>query len=310
MEVLTLTPPPGRPLRPIVAVTANVHGDECTGIGAILRLAQQLETRLLRGTVHLYPSLNPGGLEQQERRVPEDEQDLNRCFPGDITGNPSERQAGLIWTELISRRPELLIDLHADAPQSIPYVILDRALSLHGLARRTLEARAADLADATGLTVIHEYPDGRYRQYRLDRSLTGAALNHLQIPALTIEAGPRLYLHEPSVQAMLDGVLGPLYALEMVAQRAAPHPTRVDGGPWRRDAGPRASTSGLLLPRITPGRFLHHGSLIAEIRGMSGAVLEEIRSNADGFVLSHAERAHVAAGVPICTYAMMDGDKP
>ncbi|MFN7147763.1 MAG: succinylglutamate desuccinylase/aspartoacylase family protein, partial [Myxococcota bacterium] len=175
---------------PVVVVTANVHGDECTGVGTVLRLLPLLDDALVHGAVHLYPTLNPEGLERRSRKVPEDDQDLNRLFPGDATGSPSERLAHAVWTDLCARNPDLVIDLHTDAPASIPYALLDRATGLRHAVRGPLEANARRIADASGLTVLHEYPEDRYSRYRLDRSLTGAVLNRLQVPAVTIEAGP------------------------------------------------------------------------------------------------------------------------
>lgn len=310
LTVLTLTAPPERrrpgTRQPVVIVTANVHGDECTGVGAVLRLASVLESSLLRGVVHLYPTVNPDGLERRARKVPEEDQDLNRLFPGDAEGSPAERLAHALWTDMGTRQPDLVVDLHADAPDAIPYTLLDRAVSLRPSLRHTLETSTRALAVATGLTVLNEYPDERYSRYRLDRSLTGAVLNRMHVPALTVEVGPRLYLRDDAVVAMVDAVLGMLAALEMIPVAPAPHPSRVEGGPWRRDSGPRASTTGILLARSRPGEVLRRGDVVAEVRALSGTLLEELAAEAPGFVVSHAERAHVVAGVPVCTYALRE----
>ena len=293
--------PPGR--APVVVLTANVHGDECTGVGAILRLIPLLEASLLRGTVHLYPSLNPEGLERRSRKVPEDDQDLNRLFPGDAAGSPAERVAWAAWSDLQARQPDLVIDLHSDAPGSLPYVLLDRAVRLRGAARTDVESLAASFAEASGLTVLQEYPDDRYERYRLDRSLTGALLNASRTPALTVECGPRLHLDEPSVSTMMGAVLGMLQVLGMVDNAPGRHPSRVDGA-WRRDSGPRASASGILFARTRPGQVLQRGEIVAEVRSMFGTSIEELPAEHPGFVVSPTERTHVVAGVPACTYAI------
>lgn len=292
------------PRAPVVAVTANIHGDECTGTGVVLRLSYALESLLLRGTVHLYPSLNPEGLERRVRRVPEDDQDLNRLFPGEADGSPSEQLAHAAWVELESREIDVLIDLHADSPGAIPYALLDRAVNLRGEARGQLESLCESYALSTGLTVLHEYPDDRYSRYRLDRSLTGAALNRLRVPAVTIEAGPRLVLEDIAVETALRAVLGILHALGMVSEPAPVHAARVKGGPWRRDSGPRANASGILIRRCQPGVVLKRGEPIAEVRALSGALLQELTAETEGFVVSFAERAHIVAGVPVCTWAL------
>lgn len=53
LTLVTIAAPPARRRAgkgPVVVVTANVHGDECTGIGAILRLLPVLEDALVWGT--------------------------------------------------------------------------------------------------------------------------------------------------------------------------------------------------------------------------------------------------------------------
>ena len=298
LPVITLAAPAAGPT---VVVTANIHGDECTGIGAILELLPLLEAGLRRGTVHLYPSLNPEGLERRSRKAPEDDQDLNRLFPGDPRGSPSERQAALIWADLSARRPALLIDLHTDAPDAIPYALVDRATALRGTDRSHLEAQCRRLADASGLTVLQEYPDAYYTRFRLDRSLTGATLNRLRTPAITLECGPRLYLESGATATMRAALLGVLHAVDLVAEAPPPHPSRISGA-WRRDAGPRASVAGILLPRSRPGLMLRRGEAVAELRSLTGEKQEELVADANGFVVSYAERSHVVAGVPVCTF--------
>ncbi|MFZ5481038.1 MAG: succinylglutamate desuccinylase/aspartoacylase family protein [Myxococcota bacterium] len=291
---------------PCAVVTANVHGDECVGVGAILRLAPALEARLTKGTVHLYPTLNPEGLERRSRKVPEDDQDLNRLFPGDGNGSPSERLAHAVWTDICARQPDVVIDLHTDAPASLPYALLDRATGLRPGPRAQVEGGARRIAEASGLTVLHEYPEDRYARYRLDRSLTGAVLNRLQVPAITVEAGPRLYLDPDAVDTVTEAVVGMLSALDMLSPAGATHPSRVEGGPWRRDSGPRASVSGVLIPRVRPGVLLERGEVVAEVRSLAGELLEELVAESPGFVVSHAERTHVVAGVPVCTWALKE----
>lgn len=307
LTVVTVTTPPERRSvsvrHPVVVVTANVHGDECTGVGAVLRLVEVLERSLQSGTVHLFPTVNPEGLERRARKVPDEDQDLNRLFPGDPLGNPAERLAHAVWTDVGARHPDLVIDLHSDAPDSIPYALLDRAISSRPASRGAIEASCRALAAASGLTVLHDYPDERYARYRLDRSLTGAVLNRLQVPAVTIESGPRLYLRDDAVTAAVDAVMGMLHAMGMVAAPSGAHPSRLDGGPWRRDSGPRASAPGVLVSRCRPGVLLRAGDVVAEVRSLSGTLVEELTAESTGFVVSHAERAHVVAGVPVCTWA-------
>ena len=188
---------------PTVVVTANVHGDEATGVAAVLHLQQRLEELLLVGRVVLYPSVNPHGLRLQQRPVPADGVDLNRAFPGDRGARGAEGVAGRLWADLERRAPDLVIDLHADSVVAVPYTILDRPVSLEGEARRHMERRLDDLAHAAALLVLQEYPDDQYVRFALDRSLAGAMVNRGAVPAITIESGPRRWIAAPAVAAAL-----------------------------------------------------------------------------------------------------------
>jgi predicted deacylase len=304
-EIPVITVEASRP-GPTALVTANVHGDEITGVGAVHALAEVLESTLKAGRVHLYPSLNPDGLAARTRKVPPDGPDLNRLFPGQGDGPPAQRLARVIWEELRGRRPDLVVDLHADAPAAIPYAIVDRAVSLGGTRRLRLEHECENLARASGLTVLREYPDQQYLHYGLQHSLAGATTNEMAIPAVTIEAGPRLRLDPAAVEITVTAVLGILTEAGIAKSPAPQHPSRVEGGPWRRAAGPRASTAGILQILVKPGDALVEGQVLAEVRALSGQRLETLEAASDSVVISLCERAWVAPGVSCCTLATMD----
>lgn len=298
-----------------VIVTAGVHGDEWTGTGAVERLAERLGAELDAGSVHLYPSLNPAGRARGMRRVPTGsvepasegtEIDLNRCFPGAASGNVADRLAHAVWTDVVTRAPDLVLDLHADSPLSVPYVLLDRAVMLGGPARARLEARALALAAETGWTVLHDFEDARYASARLDRSLSGCALNRLGVPSMTLEAGPRGVLEPGAVAEMVAALRGILVAcgnLVPAAENAPVHASRVGGGPWRREIGPFAPAAGRVAPQVRAGHFVAKGAVLVHVCDPEGGVLAQVCAETEGFVVSHLQAAQVAAGAPVCTWA-------
>ncbi len=309
--ISVVSPRPG----PSVVVTAGVHGDEWTGTGTGEVLAERLVEELVAGSVHLYPSLNPVGRARGMRRVPEDADgvDLNRCFPGATSGNVADRLAHSVWADLVARAPDLVLDLHADSHLSVPYVLLDRAVAITGPARARLEGRALALAEASGWTVLHDFDDARYARARLERSLSGCAVNRLGIPAMTLEAGPRGVLDPVAVEDMvaaLRGILGAVGSLAVVADGAPgapPHPSRVRGGPWRRELGPLARVSGRVVPRVAAGRRVARGDLLVEVCDDDGGVLTRVGAATEGFVVSHLQDAWVTAGAPVCMWATREG---
>ena len=290
---------------PKAAVCANLHGDECVGIGVIHDLASTLPDQLLRGSVRLYPTLNPEGLRAGARRAPGDRKDLNRAFPGDARGSAVERTAHAVWTDIRSFGPELVLDLHADSSASIPYTILDR-LVVPGPDKPRRLATLLAFAKATGLTVVHDYKEAPYRRFGLDRSLSGALLNHGRLSAITLELGPRRLVHPDAARAGVQAVLGALTELGLVGRSATAHSSRVAGGPWRRDSGPSVRCAGILRPLHAPGTVLRSGQDLATVHSVDGELLERLSAPTRALILSLAERTWISPGESVATLAVPD----
>ncbi len=292
---------------PAVVLTANLHGDEYTGTAALLALLPRLERDLRCGRLLLLPSLNLPGLRLRARRF--EDEDLNRLFPGSRFGSPAAAHAARLWAFLSAEPFDLLLDLHADTPDAIPYALIDRAVSLSGPARASLEARCAALAAASGLAPLREYPDDRYARFRLDRSLTGAVINRLHRPALTLEAGPRLHLDPAASATMQAAVVRILHALDMLPlphDLPAPRPPPLPPGPWRRDSGPRSAAEGLLSPLVRPGALCSPGHPLASVRSLTGDTLETICAPSAGFVIAWTDLFFIPAQTMVCTWAEHD----
>ena len=289
---------------PTIVVTANIHGDETTGIGVVHNLIRVLPDLMLKGKVVLYPSLNPAGLTAKTRTLPGDGQDLNRMFPGKPRGPASERHAHAIWGDIQARAPDALLDLHTDAAGAIPYAIVDRVVRVRD--RRKISAQCIRLAEASGLTVLREYPKDRYLRYHLDRSLPGAMINLAGVPSVTLEVGPRHRLDPTDAAIATGAALGVLTELGIVNMPARKDEYFMEGGPWRREGGPRTNHTGILVPQVRPGHTLVRGGALAEVRTLQGEVLETLRARSSGFVVALPERTHVVPGVACATLGVRD----
>lgn len=289
---------------PCVVITANLHGDECTGIGAVFRLRDLLLEVLERGAVHLYASLNPEGLARGSRELPGVDADPNRAFPGSASGSVVERHAWRIWRDILRHRPDLLIDLHTDSGASIPYAIVDRVVQ--GPQREALSQRCRALAEASGLTVLHEYPTDQYLRYHLDHSLPGALINGPGIAAVTLEVGPRSYVSADAVALATQSALGVLSAAGLLREPSPRHASCRPGGPWRRASGPAITVEGVLLPLARPGQWLNPGSLIADICGLDGTIRQRLVCSRPAFVVALPERAWVRPGQTCATLGIED----
>jgi predicted deacylase len=287
---------------PRVVVVGNLHGDEVTGVVALQDLATWLPTAIRRGRVAVFPSLNPRGLERGSRAVPGDTDDPNRHFPGDAKGTPAQQHAHAVWKAIEPHEPEFVIDLHADAVVAVPYALVDRVLSGHP----GLFERCAELATASGLTVVREYPAAQYHAFGLARSFTGAVTNGMGIPSVTLEIGPRRAIDPQAIDWAGYALRGMLGHIGIVDTQPEPHATRVPGGPWRRENGPRTTETGLVIPVVLPGVLLDPGTTIVEVRDVAGRVLDRIAMPVRGFVMSFPDQAWLPAGVAAATLAVED----
>jgi predicted deacylase len=227
--------------------------------------------------------------------VPGSDGDLNRAFPGDPRGTGAERLAAAVWRDLEQRRPDAVVDLHADSPMAVPYAIVDRAITPLAVQRAELEARLAAMAEATGLTVLWEYPDERYQRYRLDRSLAGAVVNALAVPAVTVESGPRRRVDPEAVEAAALAARSVLAWAGCVAPRPWVHPTRVEGR-WERSASLRVRHAGLFVPDLAAGRVFRAGERLGRVWSVDGRVVEEVAATHRGLVISWVDGAWVEPG--------------
>jgi predicted deacylase len=98
--------------KPVVTVTAGVHGDEGPwSARAIHHLLEMTAMTDLIGTLRVVPVSNPLAMEADARCAPLDVLDLNRVFPGNPNGSHTERLAALLVEHAVEGA-SVLVDLH------------------------------------------------------------------------------------------------------------------------------------------------------------------------------------------------------
>src|SRR5947209_1828551 len=94
-------------------LTAGIHAAEYTGTLAALRIAHQVRPEHVQGSIVIIPLLNrPGFFERSVYVNPEDNQNLNRAFPGQADGTWSERFAHHLLNDVVLHFDRDM-DLHA-----------------------------------------------------------------------------------------------------------------------------------------------------------------------------------------------------
>lgn len=97
---------------PTLVISAGVHGDEYEGQIAVANLARELDVADVRGSLILLPMVNFPAAEAGCRVSPLDNGNLNRLYPGDPKGTPSEMIAHY-HEELILPLADYAVDLHS-----------------------------------------------------------------------------------------------------------------------------------------------------------------------------------------------------
>ena len=132
---------------PRVLLMAGNHGDEYEGELTLLKLIQKLEPADVRGTVTILPAVNLPAVMAARRRSPFDDGNLNRAFPGDPKGTPTERIAHFIEADLIPRH-DIMFDLHSGGTSMahLPCGLIERHEDSELHARSEAAMRALGLA--------------------------------------------------------------------------------------------------------------------------------------------------------------------
>lgn len=97
---------------PTVLVQAGCHGDEYEGQIAVSRLINQLDVSKVSGRIIAISAANPPAVVAGARVSPIDEGNLNRLFPGDEFGTPTQRIAHFIHDSVLPMC-DAVVDMHA-----------------------------------------------------------------------------------------------------------------------------------------------------------------------------------------------------
>ena len=125
---------------------AGNHGDEYEGELCLNKLVRLLQASDIKGEVTIIPFLNMPAVMAAKRCSPLDNENLNRCFPGDAYGTPSKRLAHFLEQVLFPAH-DVIFDIHSGGTTMghLPTVLAEEQQS----AERTVEINA--LLSAMGL---------------------------------------------------------------------------------------------------------------------------------------------------------------
>lgn len=241
---------------PTLVLSAGVHGDEYEGQIAIARLAAELTPKDIRGRLILLPQVNQPAAEAGLRTSPLDGGNLNRLYPGDASGTPSQIIAHY-HEEAILPLADYAVDLHSGG-NSLHYP----ATLLRGPSHSAEEEAGLHLlSQAFDLPYAWVFTGGGGRTSTA-RTAMGAA-NRKGVVNVMAELGGGGHV-TPEILALTErGLRRILHALGMLPdyQSDAPRGTRrlhALGCTYAREAG-------LFAPLKTIGDGVAEGEVIAHL---------------------------------------------
>ena len=161
-----------------ILIVGGNHGDEFEGPSAIMRASQGISVSEVNGQILLIPGLSFDAITQSRRTNPLDNKNMNRAFPGNSNGSPTEMLAAYLENELMQNF-DAIIDFHSGGkasffmPCSLVYKSQNNKLFQKNLA----------LAKAFGISTIWVLGENND-----NRSLNSAA-DRANIPMIATELG-------------------------------------------------------------------------------------------------------------------------
>jgi predicted deacylase len=279
---------------PTVVLTAGTHGDEWEGQVLLRRFIRETPVGAISGRVIVLPATNLPAVRAARRTSPIDNGNLNRAFPGNPLGTPTEAIADFVETELMSRA-DYAVDLHSGgfATEYLPCAFL-RIDEDDG---RTREKIAA--AEALGLPDVFVVPAaGEHRTMSAAADRSGAVMVATELGGAGRISREILAAASIGLSRLLDhwGVLAAPSNLD------PPGPTR-----FLRLAEPAViPVDGLLEPCVTIGDYIERGQVVGLVHRLDDldAAPVEVIATRGGVVAIVAVNPLVRAGSYACTIAV------
>jgi predicted deacylase len=273
---------------PRVAVTAGIHGAEYVSIAALREVILGLDPDEVTGSIVAVLTASPTAFAARSIYVnPVDGLNLNRQFPGDPAGRPTQRLAHWLAEHVIAGS-DVFVDMHCgDMNEAL---VSFTGIEDTGDAR--VDARSRELADAYGL---------RYLLIGPSPGTTTTAAAALGIPAVLAEVGGQGRWPAEDVALHAAGFRRLLRAAGVIAEAPAEprHRTRV----LPHEAWMRATTTGYWHPSIEVGDEVAVGGMVGEVQDAFGSVLERPVAPIDGVVIFLVTSLTMNAGDPLLALA-------
>ncbi len=274
---------------PTVLMTAGVHGDEFEGPVALMKFLQRTRCEDIQGRLIVFPALNSPAVRASARVSPLDNANLNRAFPGDCAGTPTQLIADFIENSVMPVC-DAVIDLHAGGKASW---FEPCAMAMNVEKNLQLTQSNFDLADAFGCPLV--WVMGQLN----DRGSVNAAAFRNKIPSVAAELGGGGQVSPQTLGIGERGITNCLQHLGMLAgSPAAPALPIQYVEIQARQQQIHSPASGIFEPVFEPGDHVSAGDRLGWIHD-----IEEIKNpprpvsfTCDGIAFIRGHRGLVTRG--------------
>ena len=266
-----------------VSIVTGIHGDELEGQYVCYAVAQRIaeHPEYLKGTVDLYPALNPFGIDSVTRGIPAFDLDMNRIFPGRRDGDMNEFVAAQIIRDL--EGSDLCLDIHASNIYltEVPQIRINEK---HADVLVPLAERAnVDFIWVHGASTVLE-------------STLAYSLNSRNVPTLVVEMGVGMRITKEYCMQLVDGIFRLMKEMDIWdgdAPEVREPIISTDGSV----SFVNASESGIFIPSVQHWQKVSRGQPIGDIVSpATGEILHRAVSEVDGMVFTLREYPVVYAG--------------
>ncbi|MER5218450.1 M14 family metallopeptidase [Streptomyces sp. NPDC002838] len=274
---------------PRVLITAGVHGGEFTGVDAATRLAALLEPGEVHGQVIVCPVANPPAVYQGRLGVsPLDGVNINRVFPGDPDGSPTERLAAWLFTNLVDDA-DAYVDLHSGGIDEVLTDFVGYRLT----GDPELDVQTADMAGALGIEDV-------IFGMNAEGGNSHAAAARQGVPAILVETGQLGERDAATARRLVEGLRGVLGRLGVLDIKPKDD-TAVRAWVWA--AGVTAEATGLWYPAFTAGDDVTEGQVLGHVIDPADGREHKVLSPATGRIFYGMHGLTVAPGAELAAIA-------
>lgn len=258
-----------------VCIVTGTHGDELEGQFVCFKMAQLLREQIdcLDGTVEIYPSLNPLGMDSIMRGIPGFDLDMNRIYPGDPEGTMAENTAHAIIEDL--KGADMVIDIHSSN------------IFLREVPQARINIQTADVLTSYARMLnmdfiwIHEAST-------VLKSTLAHSLNSTNTPCVVVEMGVGMRINHSMGNQLITGILNMLSQMGIWKGKVPMELIRTPIISVEQEVTfVNADASGIFLTEIRNGVVVDEGEEIGSIvNSLTGEVLHRILSPVHGYLFT------------------------